>query len=57
MKAHILSTLKVPHPTFVALAISIAITVVVFGIFYMADTGTIGIVDAEAAKKFKPKIN
>ena len=57
MKAHILSTLKVPHPTFVALAISIAITVVVFGIIYMADTGTMGIVDAEAAKKFKPKIN
>jgi hypothetical protein len=57
MKAHILSTLKVPPPTFVALAISIAITVVVFGIFYMADSGTMGIVDAEAAKKFKPKIN
>jgi hypothetical protein len=57
MKAHIQSTLKVPHPTLVALAISLAITVLVFGIFYMADTGTIGIVDAEAAKKFKPKID
>ena len=57
MKAHIQSTLKVPHPTLVALAISLAITFVVFGIFYMADTGTMGIVDAEAAKKFKPKIN
>jgi hypothetical protein len=48
---------KVPHPTLVTLAISIAITVVVFGIFYMADTGTMGLVDAEAARKFKPKIN
>lgn len=57
MKAHIQSTLKVPHPTLVALAISLAITFVVFGIFYMADTGTMGIVDAEAAKKFKPKID
>ena len=57
MKAHIQSTLNVPHPTLVALAISLAITVVVSGIFYMADTGTMGIVDAEAARKFKPKIN
>jgi hypothetical protein len=57
MKAHIQSTLNVLHPTLVALAISIAITVVVFGIFYMADTGTMGIIDAEAARKFKPKIN
>ena len=57
MKAHIQSTLKVPHPTLVALAISLAITFVVFGIFYMADTGTMGIVDAEAARKFKPKID
>lgn len=57
MKAHIQSTLKVPHLTLVALAISLAITVVVFGIFYMADTGTMGIVDAEAARKFKPKID
>jgi hypothetical protein len=56
MKAHIQSTLKVPPPTLVALGISIAITVVVFGIFYMADTGTMGVVDAEAARKFKPKI-
>jgi len=49
--------LKVRHPTLVTLAISLAITVVVSGIFYMADTGTMGIVDAEAARKFKPKIN
>ena len=57
MKAHILSTLNVPQPLLVALAISIAITSIVFGIFYMADIGTMGIVDAEAARKFKPKIN
>ena len=57
MKAHILSTLNVPHPLLVALAISIAITSIVFGIFYMSDIGTMGIVDAEAARKFKPKIN
>jgi hypothetical protein len=57
IKAHIQSNLKVPHPTFVALAISASITVIVFGIFYMADTGTMGIVDAEAAKKFKPRID
>ena len=49
MKAHIQSNLKVPHPTLVALGISAAITVVVVGIFYMADTGMIGIEDAEAA--------
>jgi hypothetical protein len=49
--------LNVPHPTLVALAISIAITIVVFGIFYIADTGTMGIGDADAARKFKPKIN
>lgn len=57
MKAHIQSTLNVPHPTLIALSISLAITVVVFGIFYMADTGTMGILDAEAARKFKPKID
>jgi hypothetical protein len=57
MKAHILSTLNVPQPLLVALAISIAITSIVFGIFYMADIGTMGIVDVEAARKFKPKIN
>jgi hypothetical protein len=55
IKAHIPSTLKVPHPTLVAFAISASITVLVFGILYMADTGTMGIIDAEAAKKFKPR--
>ena len=55
MKAHIQSNLKVPHPTLVALGISAAITVVVVGIFYMADTGMMGIEDAEAARKFAPK--
>jgi hypothetical protein len=55
IKAHIQSNLKVPHPTLAAFAISASITVLVFGILYMADTGTMGIVDAEAAKKFKPR--
>jgi hypothetical protein len=55
IKAHIQSNLKVPHPTLVAFAISTSITVLVFGILYMADTGTMGIVDAEAAKKLKPR--
>ena len=57
IKGHIQSNLKVPHPTLVAFAISASITVLVFGILYMADTGTMGIVDAEAAKKFKPRID
>ena len=57
IKAHIQSNLKVPHPTLVAFAISASIIVLVFGTLYMADTGTMGIVDAEAARKFKPKIN
>jgi hypothetical protein len=57
IKAHIQSNLKVPHPTLVAFAISASITVLVFGILYMADTGTMGIVDAEAAKRFKPRID
>ena len=57
MKAHIQSNLMVPHPTLVVLAISTSIIVLVFGILYMADTGTMGIVDAEAAKRFKPRID
>ena len=40
-----------------AFAFSLAITVLVIGLFHMADTGTMGIIDAEAARKFKPKIN
>ena len=55
MKAHIQSNLKVPHSTLVALAISASITVIVFGILYMADIGTMGIVDADGAVKYKPK--
>jgi hypothetical protein len=55
MKAHIQSNLKVPHPTLVAFIVSASITVIVFGILYMADTGTMGIVDADGAIKFKPK--
>ena len=55
MRAHIQSNLKVPHPTFVAIGISAAITVVVLGIFYMTDTAIMGIGEAEAAEKFKPR--
>jgi uncharacterized membrane protein len=55
IKAHIQSNLKVPHPTLVALAISALITVIVFGILYMTDTGTMGIADADGAIKYKPK--
>ena len=55
MKAHIQSNLKVPHPTLVALGINVAITVVIVGIFYIADTGMMGIGDAEAARKLMPK--
>ncbi|HJT85348.1 MAG TPA: hypothetical protein VJ697_12785 [Nitrososphaeraceae archaeon] len=54
IKAHIQSNLKVPHPTFAAIGINAAITVVVLGIFYMTDTGTMGIGNAEAAQKWKP---
>ena len=54
LKAHIQSNLKVPHPTLVTLAISMSITVLIFGILYMADTVTMGIGAAEAATKYKP---
>ena len=54
MKARIQSNLKVPHPTLVALGISAAITLVILCILYMADTGIMGIGDAEAIK-FKPR--
>ncbi|HJU58176.1 MAG TPA: hypothetical protein VJ583_00370 [Nitrososphaeraceae archaeon] len=55
IKGHIQSNLKVPHPTLVALGISAAITVIIVGIFYIADTGMMEIEDAEAARKLKPK--
>ena len=55
IKGHVQSNLKVPHPIFVALGISVAITVVVVSIFYIADIGMNGIEDAEAATKLKPK--
>jgi uncharacterized membrane protein len=54
LKAHIQSNLKVPHTTLVALAVSASITVILFGLLYMADTVTMGIGAAEAATKFKP---
>ena len=54
IKAHIQGNLKVPHPTLVTLGITTAITLVVFGIFYMAGTGIMGIGDAEALTKLKP---
>ena len=55
IKGYIHSNLKVPHPTLVALGISAAITVIIVGIFYIADTGMMEIEDAEAARKLKPK--
>jgi len=53
IKAHIQSNLQVPHPTVVAFGISIAVTFLVLGIFYMFDTGIMGIGSAEAATKWK----
>ena len=55
MKAHIQGNLNAPHPTLVTLGISALITVIVLGIFYIADTGMTGIGDAEAARKLMPK--
>lgn len=55
MKAYIQSNLNAPHPILVALGISAAITVLVVGIFYIADIGMMGIEDAEAARKLKPQ--
>jgi hypothetical protein len=55
IKGHIQSNLKVPHPIFVALGISIATTVIVVSLFYIADIGIMRIEDAEAITKFKPK--
>jgi len=54
IKAHIQSNLQVPHPTVVALGISTAVTFLVLSIFYMFDTGIMGIGAAEAATKWKP---
>ena len=56
LKQHIQSNLKVPHPTLVALGITIAITIVLVYILSMADNEMMGIDNAEAATKFKPKI-
>lgn len=54
IKDHIQSNLKVPPPTLVAFGISTAVTFIVFSIFYMFDTGIMGIRAAEAATKYKP---
>ena len=54
IKGHIHSNLKAPHPILVALGISIATTVIVVSIFYIADIGIMRIEDAEAITKFKP---
>ena len=55
IKDHIQSNLKVPHPSFVAFGINTAFTVVIIGLFSMADTGMMGIEDADAAPKVKPR--
>jgi len=57
IKAHIQSNLQIPHPTVVALGISTAVTFLVLSIFYMFDTGIMGIGAAEAATKWKPNPN
>ena len=54
IKAHIQSNLKVPHIRLVAFGISTAVTFVIFSIFYMFDTGIMGIGAAEALPKYKP---
>ena len=53
IKAHIQS-IKVPHPTVVEFGICTVVTFVVFSLFYMFDTGIMGIGAAEAAPKYKP---
>ncbi len=55
IRGHIQSNLKVPHPSLVAFGINTAITIAIIGIFSMADTGMIGIEDAEAKEKLKPR--
>jgi hypothetical protein len=55
IKRHIQSNLKVPHPSLVAFGINTAITVVIIGLYSMADTGMIGLEDVEAAPKVKPR--
>jgi len=54
MKGHVQSNFKVPHPTFVSIAISVAITIIIVAILNMVDTGTMGIDYAEAAKRLRP---
>ncbi|HET7644734.1 MAG TPA: hypothetical protein VFK40_14610 [Nitrososphaeraceae archaeon] len=55
MKGHVQSNFKVPHPTFVSIAISVAITILIVAILNMVDTGAMGIDYAEAARRFKPQ--
>jgi hypothetical protein len=54
IKAHIQCNLEVPHQTLVTLGISAAITLVVFGIFYMSGTEIMRLGNAEALTKLKP---
>ena len=54
IKGHIQSNLKAPHPIFVALGISIATTVIVVTIFYIANIEIMRIENAEAVTKLKP---
>ena len=55
ISGYIQSNLKVPHSSLVAFGIRTVITIVIISLFSMADTGMMGIEDAEAATKFKPK--
>lgn len=46
---------RVPHPTLIAIGISVAISAITVGILYMADSnGMFGLEDAEAKKKTSP---
>ena len=55
IKDHIQSNMKVPHPSFVAFGINTAFTVAIIGLFSMVDTGMMGIEDAEAKPRVKPR--
>ena len=47
--------MKVPHSSLVAFGIRTAITVVIVSLFSIADTGMIGLEDAEAEPRVKPR--
>lgn len=49
IRAHLQTNFQVPHPTLIAIGISVAISTTAIGIFYLADSsGMFGREDAEA---------